>query len=275
MAAAVGGRLKAWLDRRAFREHLAALVGLGVGKDLIFVPDLVSGPKGRRAVVLSPHCDDETIGMGGLLRRHGAAGDPVTVVHFTGSVSAAGAAAYAPGTREAEARRAAAVLGLSDLVFLGEPDRGVRPYPALVDRLAGLLREKKPETVYLPWFLDNHADHVGVNLVFRDAWEKWRGRCVVWAYEVWSPLFPNRVVDITAEAEWKKRALAEYRSQQAALDYVSVSLALNRYRAGLRMGGRGYAEAFLAMEASEYLDLLSRWQAFRPGDGPEGGGGRR
>lgn len=272
MPALVSRWLRAWRDRRAFLERLAALAGLGVGTDLIFVPDLVSGPKGRRAVVLSPHCDDETIGMGGLLRRHGAAGDPVTVVQFTGSVSTAGVGSYEPGTREAEARCAAAVLGLSDLVFLGEPDRGVRPHPALVDRLVSLLRQKRPETVYLPWFLDNHVDHVGVNLAFRDAWEKWRGRCVVWAYEVWSPLFPNRVVDITAEAEWKRRALAEYRSQQRDLDYVSVSLALNRYRSGLKMGGRGYAEAFLAMEAAEYLGLLRRWQALVFGDELRGGG---
>lgn len=275
MPAPVSRRLRAWWDRRGFRRHLAALARLGAGKDLIFVPDLVPGPKGRRAVVLSPHCDDETIGMGGLLRRHGAARDPVTIVHFTGSVSSAGTGAYAPGTREAEARRAASVLGVSDLAFLGEPDRGVRSHPALVDRLVRLLREKRPEIVYLPWFLDNHVDHIGVNLVFRDAWEAWRGRCAVWAYEVWSPLFPNRVVDITAEAEWKKRALAEYRSQQADLDYVSVSLALNRYRSGLRMGGRGYAEAFLAMEAVEYLDLLRRWQTLGSGGGPEGGRGRR
>lgn len=275
MPALVSKRLRAWWDRRAFWQHLAALAGLGVGKDLIFVPELVPGPKGRRAVVLSPHCDDETIGMGGLLRKHAAAGDPVTVVHFTGSVSASGVGAYAPGTREAEARRAAAVLGISDLVFLGEPDRGVQSHPALVGRLVSLFREKRPETVYLPWFLDNHVDHIGVNLAFRDAWETWRGRCAVWAYEVWSPLFPNRVVNITAEAEWKKRALAEYRSQQSDLDYVSVSLALNRYRSGLRMGGRGYAEAFLAMEAADYLDLLRRWEALRFGEGPDGGGGWR
>ncbi len=43
-------------------------------------------PTGRRVLVLAPHPDDETIGCGGSLVLHAAAGDPVRVIFLTNSM---------------------------------------------------------------------------------------------------------------------------------------------------------------------------------------------
>ncbi len=245
------------LRNREYKKYLKDLAAFMDRRDLVFTPELMDRPPGRRALVLSPHCDDDVIGLGGLMHRHALDGDAVTVVYFTGAASGAG-----PGLpcRQAEARRAAAVLGISDLIFLGRPEGSLRPSRALASRVEGIIREKAPGVIYLPWFLDNHVDHLAVNLIFQAACRKRPPACRVCAYEVWTPLMPNRIFDMTAYADLKKNALAQHASQLSDADYISTALALNRYRSLTRLKGQGYAEAFLLLEARAYLSLLAAWQ---------------
>ena len=248
--------------RRQFASYLRSLVSLVQRKDLVFTPELIERPEAKRGLVLSPHCDDDVIGLGGLMHRHAQDRDSLTILYFAGTAIAEGEGAGSMGARRREeARRATAILGIEapDLVFLDQHDGGIRPTPHLLDRLVRILAEKSPEVVYLPWFLENHVDHVAVNAVFREAWGRWRRKCTVYAYEVWTPLIPNRIVDITRDVEIKKEALSQYASQLEEVDYVGTTLALNRYRSVTNLKGRGYAEAFLCMDVREYLDLLSRW----------------
>ena len=81
---------------------------------------LTSPPVKGRVLVLAPHPDDETIGPGGALIQHAAAGDEIHVLFVTAGTSgdptgAADPAEYA-ACREREARAAAEVLGVADRV---------------------------------------------------------------------------------------------------------------------------------------------------------------
>ena len=248
--------------RRRFAGYLRSLVSLARRKDLVFFPKLIERPECRRGLVLSPHCDDDVIGLGGLLHRLARDRDSLTILYFAGTSTSEGEGAGSIGARRREeAQKATAILGIEapDLVFLDQPDGGLCPSPELIDRLVRILAEKSPEVVYLPWFLENHVDHVAVNAVFGEAWGRWRSPCTVYAYEVWTPLFPNRIVDITPDVEIKKKALSQYASQLDRVDYVGTTLALNRYRSVTNLKGRGFAEAFLCLGVREYLDLFSRW----------------
>ncbi|MGC1520208.1 MAG: hypothetical protein WA803_01600, partial [Steroidobacteraceae bacterium] len=75
-------------------------------------------------------------------------------------------------------------------------------------------------------------------------------------YEVWTPLFPNIVVEIDATIEMKKRALACYQSQLAAMDYIHTSIGLNAYRASA-IGCKTalFVEAFFSVPLSGYRRL--------------------
>ncbi|MCK9232707.1 MAG: PIG-L family deacetylase, partial [Syntrophales bacterium] len=78
----------------------------------------------RRILVAAPHPDDEWIGCGGSLLKHIRRGNPVTVVYMTsGEAGGLGRTREAlAAVREAEAREAAAFAGITDLIFLGNPD---------------------------------------------------------------------------------------------------------------------------------------------------------
>lgn len=101
-------------------------------------PDVV-----RRILVIAPHCDDETLGVGGLIADARQAGAEVTVVFLTngdGFPLAAGRALrdlhLAPNDyirfatrRQGESLAALSTLGVApdQVQFLGYPDRGLAP----------------------------------------------------------------------------------------------------------------------------------------------------
>lgn len=227
--------------------------------NLIIYPDLIERPQGSRVVVLSPHFDDDVIGCGGTLRKHVKAGDTVTVIYLTdgrqGDPSFADKNLLSE-TRKEEAKKATALLGVQDLVFLDEPETKLRAAAGLLKKLGNIISEKKPDLLYIPSFLDNHIDHFEANRIVQQLSRRISLSCTVAAYEVWTPLMPNTMVDITAVAPEKEAALKQYGTQLKQVDYLSTTLALNRYRAGVHLRGKGYAEAFLVMPLKEYVRLM-------------------
>ena len=114
----------------------------------------------ERVLVVAPHPDDETIGAGGTIARHVAAGAVVGLVVVTSKIAPpwpAGAAAV----QRRQTAAAARVLGVAEVwhydygtVMTAEThDRSIAA------RLAALVAEWRPDTVYLPSAHDIHRDH--------------------------------------------------------------------------------------------------------------------
>jgi LmbE family N-acetylglucosaminyl deacetylase len=236
------------------------MVSLVRQRDLLFVPELMERPEGERALVLSPHCDDDVIGLGGMMHGHGLAGHDVTVVYFTTPVPQGKGKSHQRELRKQEARKATERLGAFDLLFLDQPEGKLKPDRQLIDRLVQIIHDARPDVLYLPWFLDNHVDHLAVNELLLHASSRCRPACMVYGYEVWTPMLPNRLLDVTDRIEVKKEALSHYTSQLAKVDLLGTTLALNRYRSVTHLKGAGYAEAFLRMGLAEYLRMAA---AFR------------
>lgn len=239
------------------------------------VPPPVDRLPGTRILVLAPHMDDETLGCGGSLHRHVLAGEAVTVAYMTDGRKgdpALNARDLPPADRERledelararrqEARRSAAILGVHDLRFLDNRDQELRPSPHTRRQVLGLLQELKPDLVYLPFPTDHHPDHQATNRIFLAALSSARGieppLCA--GYEVWAPIEPNRLVDITSIAELKRQALAQFTSQMAVIDYGRCIMGLHAYRSITHLGGHGFAEAFVALPAAAYRRAATRW----------------
>jgi len=238
-------------------HKLMELVG-----DRILSQELVTNFSTRHVMVLAPHMDDEVLGCGGTLRRHVLSGAPVTVVYMTDgcrgdpdlylqnlpkAVVADRELALA-SKRKDEAARAAEIIGIQELIFLDNPDGQLEASPEVVARLRKILEEIRPTVVYLPTILDAHRDHWATNQVFytatRDLFFSKDWRPTYRGYEVWSPLLPNRIVDISDVIEIKERAVKQFESQNSHTDFVRAVLALNAYRSLYYSQGRGYAEAF-------------------------------
>lgn len=232
---------------------------------------LVWNPGNEKVLVIAPHMDDEVIGCGGALARHIAAGAAVSVVFLTdgrhGGRLPVDDQAPAPGregqslaaVRSSEARAALGELGIADIVTLDGIDYEVMETPRLADRLREVLLRIRPEVVYLPFFLEEHRDHRAASYLLRTATESTDLRFLCMGYEVWTPLFPNCLVDIDATVELKKRAIGHYHSQLAETDYLHSALGLNAYRSSALLRNCRYAEAFCALPLHSYLELLSAY----------------
>ncbi len=210
--------------------------------------------EGPEVLVLSPHPDDDVFGCGGTIIRHLAQGHRVSIAYLTdGGRGIAGKnAVQTSAIRQQEAISAAEILGIGkeDLYFMGQPDGQLSDTPANVQWLGDLLQRLCPDLIYLPSIVDNHPDHYQTNLLLKSALQR---PVLLAAYEIWTPFIPNRLVDITTVMPQKQAAMQAHQSQHATLDYTSAIIGLNIYRG--RMYAKKpmeYAEAFLAVESSEY-----------------------
>jgi LmbE family N-acetylglucosaminyl deacetylase len=224
-------------------------------------PALVQEFDSGAVLVLAPHPDDEIIGPGGTIARHVAAGAKVTPVILTdGRWGGPNEDGTLVEKRKAESRRAAEIIGSSAPIFLDAPDCELGNTPGMVDRLRELIGDTKAKYVYLPALTDGHPDHWATNcLVFAALATLAAGAkdaLVLRGYEVWTPVLANCCVDITAQAELKRRAIDVFVTQTASHDYAEAALGLNRYRSLQHLFGRGYAEAFMQMSAAEFTQAF-------------------
>ena len=255
--------LKAAGNRRL--RGIRHLLGSGALYDQ---PATLCDPGGGTIAVLAPHMDDEVLGCGGTIAIHAQAGAKVSVIFLTdgrygGSVDAAASNNTHGFDRQAlvdlrklEARRAAEILGIQSVYFLDAEDSRLHADELVAGRLREVLESERPDIVYLPFFLERNQDHRAANDVLFAAT---RGTALDFecrGYEVWTPLFANRLVKIDRTIELKKRALACYQSQLAVVDYLHSGIGLNAYRS-LTLGGEKcrFVEAFHALGLADYRRL--------------------
>jgi LmbE family N-acetylglucosaminyl deacetylase/SAM-dependent methyltransferase len=226
----------------------------------IETPRLVDRPPGRRVAVVAPHPDDELLGCGGTLRKHLAAGDHVAIAFVTSGERTAGLSGLPHGERlalrEAEARESAKFLGLdeSDLHFLRYPDGGIDNSSG--GNLERTLSDLQPDLVYAPFPLDAHRDHVAAARLLTAALPSVPSVAHIALYEVWTALYPNCIVDITAEIDTKLEALSRYEAALGSVDYLHTSRGLAAFRSAQILHGRGYAEAFVLLTKDRFLELM-------------------
>lgn len=238
-------------------------------------PRAVARPPGQRPLLLAPHPDDESIACGGTLTHYVRAGAAVSVVFLTdgrlGDPQLRRLPRASPertqredalvALRRREAEAALAVLGITDFSFLaardGELGEAVDEVGA---RLAGILERVRPDVVLLPFLTDRHADHFAANRCLMNAAERlgpgWIDGVECLGYEVWSPIYANLSVDISACMESKRRAVACHASQLRHEDYLAGIEGLNRYRAVSGRVGGDFAEAFFSAPLSTYRTLF-------------------
>lgn len=211
-----------------------------------------------RVMVFAPHPDDEVLGCGGSLIHHVLVGDQLTVVYMT---SGDAGSQHIPkeqlaSIREKEARSSCSLLGITDLVFLRNPDGYLEYGQSSLVTLINLIRDRKPELIYLPHQHDAHKDHRATHELVLEArvraagpwFQECQGRpwqvAMALAYEVWTPLQQyTRVVDITSYMNMKLAALNLHQSQLVNIRYDQAITGLNRYR-GITTCEGEYCECF-------------------------------
>ncbi len=214
-------------------------------------------PPSGRVLVLAPHPDDETCGLGGTLRRHRDQGDEVTVIFVTDGRNGDPDSRFGADLveiRKREALAAAEVLGGLQTAFLGFPDnleaseQDLMMVAGKIEQWVGTVR---PDLVYTPWLEDAHRDHRNTRLALdriADPPKPFR----LLEYELWAPLPADWVVDIGEVVETKRKAIGCYPSQTVYTDYAHHILGLNAHRAAYLPPKGRFAEGFREGRLGEF-----------------------
>lgn len=184
-------------------------------------------------LVIAPHPDDETIGVGGLIAAHRERGAAVHVIVMTdGSLGVPGEKASRDycARREAETLAASKALGGFELRFLGFPDGGLASASGVDEALISLFQLIRPATIAFPSPLEVHPDHRAASLATLRVTSTLEGRARLLAYEIGAMMPANVLLDITPWQTQKQTAIAAYASQLAHMDIAGKVAGLNRAR---------------------------------------------
>jgi LmbE family N-acetylglucosaminyl deacetylase len=213
----------------------------------------------KKVLVVAPHPDDETLGVGGTMKKFSDAGCSVSVL----TVAAHMPPLYPAEVHETtvrESRAAQKVLGVSESIFLDKPAvlLGDIPVPEFNSLILDHVARIQPDIFLMPYY-DRHIDHRAVfDACMVAARPVGAGKNIqlVAAYETisethWNapgiePNFtPNFCVDITGQIDAKIEAMACFKSQLHPFPgprSVEALKALALFRGS--QAGYGYAEAF-------------------------------
>lgn len=193
------------------------------------------------ALVMAPHPDDESLGCGGTIALLRERGNAVHVLFVSdGTMSHPNSKAYPASRlrdlREQEAREALHRLGVdaNACTFLRYPDRRVPAnqdsgFPEAVARVATLLDEVKPTTLFMPWQRDPHPDHracwqMGMAAVQQSCVKPRVLEYLIWLWELGTeddlPTPGERTVwqvDIGSVMNQRNQAVAAHQSQVSHL----------------------------------------------------------
>jgi N-acetylglucosamine malate deacetylase 1 len=261
-------RLEALINRRsAYKFFIRDWVALGDLRAATQVlnttrfsrnlePVEMPAPDARRIVVIAPHPDDEIIGPGGTLLRALDQGAKVLVVYLTSGAEAEGA------VREAEADGNGEALGF-DRVYLRYREWAIPDDDRALARITAAIRDFNPDAVFVPFFLDDHDDHRRASHILAKA--SAAGlldlRLPIWAYQVYTAVLPNVIVDITATRERKAEAIRRYASQMVMRDWANFALGLNAWNSRFLSDRTeaAFAEAFFVLPLAEYAAFAGQY----------------
>jgi LmbE family N-acetylglucosaminyl deacetylase len=195
--------------------------------------DVLTLLAGRRALILAPHPDDESLGCGGLIAAACAANLPPAIAIMTdGAASHPDSREFPPARlraiREAEATRALRILGLEKghIRFMRYADAALPATVEAVDRAIAFGRAKQCGIVIGPWAGDPHCDHQAAAAIAFQVSDKTGWPLL--SYPIWgllrdrNDIFDERRsggwrLNITAHLHRKRRAIAAHQSQYGEL----------------------------------------------------------
>ncbi len=222
----------------------------------------LSSTKGaKRILVLAPHMDDETIGPGGVIRKHANEGAEVHCVFITdGSNSVSDLSKEElTNARMDEMEKVKNILGITDIHYLGLPDGHVESNKDTQKKLAEVIKSINPDLIYCTSFVDAHPDHTATATILSDVLKQTDNHnFAIRLYEINCPIPPkyiNCVVDISDTVIEKDKAVDIFASQTIAFDGF---LELNRLKSNLVQDEVSAVEAFFEPSISMFIHHCDR-----------------
>lgn len=215
-------------------------------------------------LAIAPHPDDETLGAGGALLRHRAEGDEIHWLIVTAMTEGLGFSSERMAERDKAIDAMAADYRFASMHRLGFPIARLETMALgdIIGPMAEVMKQVRPEVVYLPFSGDVHSDHRVCFNAAAAATKSFRHPYVrrLLAYETLSetdfavqpdlrPFAPNVFVDISAYLEAKIAMLGHLAEEMGAFPFPR-SIEAVRALAQLRGAQAGCiaAEAFVLLK---------------------------
>ncbi|MFI3173095.1 MAG: PIG-L family deacetylase [Eubacteriales bacterium] len=193
-------------------------------------PDIM---KGKKALCVQPHPDDNEVGMGGIVRTLTLAGCQVDYLTVTdgslGALSPELTGENLAAVRKQEIKAAGKLLGVTQYYNLGLEDGTLNEIPALAGQIAEIIRKEQYDMVFCPdpWLsYEAHWDHVVTGRAVAQAfiscslieYPKGTGTkpCAPFAIGFYFTSKPNTIIDVTESFDNKFEAMAAHQSQMPA-----------------------------------------------------------
>jgi N-acetylglucosamine malate deacetylase 1 len=201
----------------------------------------------NKLLVVSPHPDDDVIGMGGTIAWKIDEGWKVHIIYVTNGKGSVRAGQFAGlndadfiTLREKEAQAALQRLCPApkklSFQFLRLESRDIGNNSSLFKtELKQIFSRENYKEIYTPATNDRHATHVNCTKALLEVRKELNISCQVFGYEIWSPISFDEnqvlVVDISSYEERKRSAIQAHQSQCAILPYDEGIIGKNKYNA--------------------------------------------
>ena len=233
------------------------------------IDDMFQGE--QKVLVLAPHVDDETIGLGATLLKFKKSGTKMALVYMSdggGSTSSLTRKEIVQ-LRKKEGEDIKDSLGFDSLYFLDEPDGQVNSSnDELIDKLISILNKENPTIIFSPFLIDGHSDHVETTKSLMRALGEWNNAFKnIYMYEVNCPILPKVVNSLSLIDEnlyrEKERLFKKFKSQ-SVMGFSAFTL-LNRMKRLMTDNEYG-AEVFVKLEFSSLNKAIEELEleGFKP-----------
>lgn len=227
------------------------------------LPIALDRPSSGRVLHLAPHADDDVIACGGTLSLHAEAGDPVQVIVVFSGEAGDPDGRFDPteyaAIRQREARAGGEILGLHNYEFWNFPE-GHTPVAeeliAVTHKLCARVLDLAPDIIYAPWIGEHHLDHYVLARVARMALFAIDFQGEAWGWEVWTPLIPTHIVDVTSVYDKKVAALEQHQTQLKYQDLVHMGLSISAQRSMYISTESRHGEALAPLGCPSEADQL-------------------
>jgi len=208
-----------------------------------------------KILVFSPHQDDDILGCGGTIKRLIDMNAKVRVVYATdGCRGSSEKQESLVSIRKREAIEALNILGCEDYVFLGFEDDRLKFDKKILSAIKKEILRFLPQHIFLVNPFDGPKDHVICSALVSMALKGYEPEVECLNYEIWNPIIPNALVNISDVVGYKEQAIRKHQSQMEIVDYVHHFRGLNAYRA-IYTHECTYCEAFLKVSKEEQIRM--------------------
>lgn len=208
-------------------------------------------PQNQSILIIAPHPDDEVIGMGGTLVKMKENGCNISVLYLTFG---------ADEQTRIEAAKSAQFIGY-DCDYFDFLPKNIPCDTKIFEQIARIINTQKPQTIFIPFLLDDHDDHRRASELLLEVFDQKLvqdfASMDIWAYQVYTTLPLNAVVNITDVLDKKLKAIRCYQSRFRQRDWAHFSKGLNALNVRYLHGNTGedYAEVFLKTSLPNYLKM--------------------